>query len=56
MFVQQKEEVERAKEKIFQKLKKKQEERDIEPEELLQLYDELNRELLEKLTKITDIV
>jgi len=32
MFLQQKEEVESSKEKIFQKLKKKQEERDREPE------------------------
>lgn len=54
MFAQQKEEIERAKEKIFQKLKGEQEERDRASEELLQLQDELNREQLEKRARDAD--
>ena len=37
MFAQQKEEIEKAKEKIFEKLKQEQEERDRASDELLQL-------------------
>ena len=47
-FAQQKEEVERAKEKIFTKLKAEQEERDRAAEEWWQLQEVLNREVLEK--------